>query len=100
MEYGNKVQVLVLDDCKHEACFITKKEYYANALDFIKMLREPHGRIYEFRYIFLDELDEFTEQNKWYAVNRELIPHPLDQDYNEFSSAFDFLWDIGREVFE
>lgn len=98
MEYGKKVQVLMLDDCKHEPCFVTKNEHFSSYMELIKKLREPHGRLYEFRSVCFDDLDEWEEEIAWYHANIAHIPHPLDPGYNRFSEAFDLLWRIGMEV--
>lgn len=98
MEYGKKVQVLMLDDCKHEPCFITKDEYFGSYMELIRKLREPHGRLYEFRSVCLDDLCEWEEEIAWHHANIAHIPHPLDSRYNRFSEAFDLLWRIGMEV--
>lgn len=99
MEYGNKVQVLMLDDCKHEPYFVTRNEYFSNPIEMIKKLREPHGRIYEFRSVCLDDLEKWEMGYAWCTVSTSHIPrHPFDPNYNNFCQAFDLLWQAGSEV--
>lgn len=95
----NIVEVLVLYDGKHPACYVTKFEFFGSSMEMIGKLREPHSRIYQFRSICLEDLDEWEEEGAWYEVNTAFVPQPFDPRRFEFIDAFDLLWKRGREVF-
>ena len=95
---SNIVQVLRLDDDLHEPCYLTKTAMYPNAIEFIRKLREPHGRIYKIRNVMYEDINEWEEEIAWYAVKMPHVPGPMDASYNEFIKNFEILWSIGKEL--
>lgn len=94
----NITQVLVLYDCKHGPVFVSKFEYVGSKMEMIKKLAEPHARIYHFRSIYLDDIDEYEIENAWYEVNTAFIPQPFDLRRPQFLAAFELLWKQGGEI--
>lgn len=92
-------RVLMLYDRKYNVSFITQFESFNSHMELIKKLRDPHARVYEFRCIYLEDLDEIADENAFDVINTANVPHPFDFGRKIFVESFNLLWPKGKEVF-
>ena len=99
MDNAELTQVLILDDYRDPIRYATKTHLYANAMELLKKMGEPHSRFYAFRKIILDELETWEENLAWHIIaNTVDVPHPYDSNYNTFNKYFNLLWERGEPV--
>ena len=93
-------KILVLYDCKHPPCFVSKTAFIGGAMDMIDLLRQPHGRLFTFQEIYKDELVADELINAWYEVNTAVIPDLFSENYLKYDKAFQLLWEAGKLVYQ
>lgn len=96
---GETVRVLVLEDYGKDPHFISQTEYFRDAMEVIRKLREPHNRFYEFRSVCFEHIEKWEDELAWYEVNTTRVPNSFDLNRGKFLQAFDLLWERGIEVF-
>ena len=91
-------KILVLFDCKHPPVFISKTEYIGGVSNVIDKLRKPHGRCYDFRTIYFDDLETEEEESAWAILNTANVPNTFDISYPQHEKAFNYFWEKGGEL--